>query len=156
MPFQSLAMPQASSANVELATQQHGSLWSLSAGLFAANRDDPLTRPEIIWGTVLLTATMLVGAAVIYAVDKWRKRAAEGNRDSTSELTDYRAMYEAGEITEAEYAELKRKLADKMKKADAAAVAAPPPAAQPGERPTLNPPAPPPPPPESPPPPSTA
>lgn len=135
---------------------------SLLASLLAAGtRDDPLSRPEIIWGTLGLTVAMLVGAAVIYAVDKWRKRAAEGSRDDTESLTSFRAMYEAGEITEAEYAELKRKLAEKVKKAPPAGAAAPgtgPPAPvvlpEPPRPP--EPPAPPSGPTESPPPPPTA
>jgi|GEM_PF-1232989 len=138
-------------------------MWSLSlfASLFAENRDDPLTRPEILWGTIGLTAALLVGAAVIYAVDKWRKRAAAGNTDETGSLTSFREMYEAGEITEAEYAELKRRLAEKVKKqplpsASAANAAPAAPVVQPGERATTNPSAPSPKPTESPPPPSTA
>jgi hypothetical protein len=110
---------------------------SLLASLFAETRDDPLTRPEILWGTLGLTLSLLVGAGVIYAVDKWRKRAAEGTRDDTESLTSFRAMYEAGEITEAEYAELKRKLAERVKKGGVpppeppAGPAAPPPAPPP-------------------------
>lgn len=137
-------------------------MWSLSlfASLFA-DRDDPLTRPEIVWGTVGLTVALLVGAAVIYAVDKWRKRTAAGSADETGSLTSFREMYEAGEITEAEYAELKRRLAEKVKKqplpsVPAANAAPAAPVLQPGERATTNPPAPSPKPTESPPPPSTA
>jgi hypothetical protein len=122
------------------------SLLALSVGLFAVDRDDPMSRPEIIWGTLGLTAALLVGAGVIYMVDKWRKRSAEGSRDDTESLTSFRAMYEAGEITEAEYAELKRRLAEKVKKSSGPPPGEPPP----------NPPAPPSAPPESPPPPSTA
>src|SRR6266545_3636290 len=117
-------------------------MWSVL--LFADNRDDPLARPEVIWGMVGITAALLLGAAVIYAVDKWRKRAAAPDADETVSLTSFRAMYENGEITEAEYAELRRRVAEKVKKpAPANPPAAPAPAAQPGERATVNPPAPP-------------
>src|SRR5690242_13900525 len=102
---------------------------SLFASLFAQTRDDPMSRPEILWGTVGLTASLLVGAMVIYAVDKWRKR------DDAEALTSFRAMYEAGEITEAEYAELKRRLADKVKKTPAT----PAPAGAPEWKPSPNP-----------------
>jgi hypothetical protein len=128
----------------------------LPASLLAAGtHDDPLTRPEIIWGTLGLTAALLVGAAVIYAVDKWRKKAAEGSQDDTESLTSFRAMYEAGEITEAEYAELKRKLAEKVKKGPAGGGAPAPPGDRPPPRPP-EPPAPPAGPTEPPPSPSTA
>lgn len=120
-------------------------MWSVL--LFADNRD-PLASPEIIWGMIGITAALLVGAAVIYAVDKWRKRAAATDSDDTAALTSFRAMYESGEITEAEYAELRRRVAEKVKKPAAATAptptgGAPAPAAQPGERPAANPPAPP-------------
>jgi hypothetical protein len=88
----------------------------LLAILFADTPDDPLSRPEILWGTIGITVALLIGAAVIYVTDKWRKRAAEGARVDAEALTSYRAMYEAGEITEAEYAELKRRMAEKVKK----------------------------------------
>ena len=59
-------------------------MWSLSlfAQLFASasERDDPMSRSEIVWGILGLTGALLVGAVVIYAVDKWRKRAAAGSR----------------------------------------------------------------------------
>jgi hypothetical protein len=111
-------------------------MWPLV--LFAEVRDDPLMSPEIIWGVALLVAALLVGAVVIYAVDRWRKNAAAtpGDADSTHALTDYRAMFENGEITEAEYAELRRRLADKAKKAPAPAPQPAPPA---GTRPPLPP-----------------
>jgi hypothetical protein len=92
---------------------------SLLVPLFAADRVDPLMRPELVWGVLGLTSSLLAGAAVIYAVDRWRKRAAAGvtEADLADELTSFRDMYENGEITEAEYADLRRRIADKMKKA---------------------------------------
>jgi hypothetical protein len=93
---------------------------SLLAALFADTRDDPLQSPEVIWAVAGLTVALLVGAGVIYAVDKWRKRmAAAPATDDTGMLTSFRAMYEAGEITEAEYKELRRRQAEKVKKAPA-------------------------------------
>jgi hypothetical protein len=130
--------------------------------LFADIREDPLRSPEVMWGMGMLIAAMLVGAAVIYAVDKWRQRAVAGPTDAdvTGALTEYRQMYESGEITEAEYAELRRRVAEKVKAAPKPAAPAgtmpPLPPIQPGERQTVNPPAPPPPAPEPPKPPDSA
>ena len=121
---------------------------------------DPLQNPEVIWGVVGLALALFVGAAVIYVVDRWRKQAAvsDPDADGAGSLTSYRAMYESGEITEAEYAELRRRVAEKVKK-PAPQAGAPAPItlpAQPGERVTTNPPAPPGGAPEPPPPPTTA
>lgn len=111
-------------------------MWSFP--LLAQAREDPLRSPEVIWGVAGLTVALLVGAVVIYAVDQWRKRAAAGPTasDTSDALTEYRALYESGEITEEEYAKLRDKVAAKVK---APAPAAPKPAASPpdGTRPPL-------------------
>ena len=103
--------------------------------LFAQTKPSgsPFERPEIIWGSVGLAGALLVGAVVIYLVDKWRKRSALAEREAGLELTDFRAMFESGEITEAEYNRLRQKVADRVKKPATlpatAPVAAPAPAA---------------------------
>lgn len=85
----------------------------------------PLDRPEIIWGSAGLAGALLVGAIVVYYVDRWRKRAAtEDTRQAGEELTGFRAMYERGEITEEEYNRLRLKVADRVKKAPTPAPAA--------------------------------
>ena len=86
----------------------------------------PLDRPEIIWGSAGLAGALLIGAIVVYFVDRWRKRATtEDTRQAGEELTGFRAMYERGEITEEEYNRLRVKVADRVKKAPAAGPAAP-------------------------------
>jgi hypothetical protein len=127
---------------------------SLFAHLLADGRADPLMRSEVVWGVFGLTGAMLAGAAVIYAVDKWRKRAAAGPTDAdvAASLTSFRDMYENGEISESEYADLRRRVAEKMKKPTAAA----PPVAAPLHSVPLAPLPPPAGSPEPPPPPSTA
>ncbi|HEY2911051.1 MAG TPA: SHOCT domain-containing protein [Gemmataceae bacterium] len=85
--------------------------------LFAQNRlgGSPFAKPEIIWGSVGLAAALLIGAVVIYLVDKWRKQGAMAERAGGGELTDFRAMYERGELTEAEYNKLREKVAARVK-----------------------------------------
>lgn len=85
--------------------------------------DNPMRRPEVIWGTIGLAVALLVGAAVIWLVDKWRKRHATGTIDPHRELTDFRTLYEQGEITEEEYNRLRNRVAERVK----AAVGLPPP-----------------------------
>ncbi|MBX9627482.1 MAG: SHOCT domain-containing protein [Gemmataceae bacterium] len=82
---------------------------------------DLLDRPEFIYGTVGLAGALLAGAVVIYLVDRWRKRQATADTaDAGVELTSFRAMYERGEITEAEYAKLRQKVASRVKTPPAA------------------------------------
>lgn len=70
-----------------------------------------------IWMGVLIGA-LLVAALVVYIVDRWRKRGERGGEriSTTLELTDYREMYENGEITQGEYDRIRGKLAAKMKR----------------------------------------
>jgi hypothetical protein len=123
-------------------------VWVLFAQ--AEEKGDPLRRPEMIIAIFALAAALLLGAGVIYWVDKWRKRsgAATTEGGGVNVLTDYRDMYEHGEITEAEYAELRRRVAEKVKAPSPGPTGGMGPTsagagAQSGERPTVNPPAPP-------------
>jgi hypothetical protein len=90
-------------------------MWKLSLLAQAGRADkDPFRQPEVIWGTAGLAVALLVGAIVIWLVDRWRKKAAQ-SRHSAEELTDYRGMYERGEITEEEYAKLRTRVSGRVK-----------------------------------------
>ena len=110
---------------------------------------DPFRQPEVIWGTAGLALALLGGALVIWLVDRWRKQATAPPTNTAEELTDFRGMYERGEITEEEYVRLRNKVSGRMKEALTPTVptgAAPngptatPPAAPPMEGPPQNPP----------------
>src|SRR5262245_17220496 len=90
-------------------------MWVLTLLAQAEGVDkDPFRRPEVIWGTVGLAVALLAGAIVVWGVDRWRKKATQ-TTDSGAELTDYRVMFERGEITETEYVKLRNKIASRMK-----------------------------------------
>jgi hypothetical protein len=102
---------------------------------------DPFRQPEVIWGTAGLAVALLIGAIVIWLVDRWRKRAAQ-SRHSAEELTDYRGMYERGEITEEEYAKLRTRVSGRVKQpSPVASTTAPTPPTE-GTLPPQNPPPP--------------
>ncbi|HEV3437989.1 MAG TPA: SHOCT domain-containing protein [Gemmata sp.] len=77
--------------------------------------DDPLRRPEVIWGTAGLALALLAGALLVYLTDRWRKGNVVRTVDATGELTEFRRMYEQGEITEEEYAKLRDRVAQRVK-----------------------------------------
>jgi hypothetical protein len=113
------------------------------AALFAQqqqqNKGSPFDRPEIILGSAALVGALLLGAFVIYLVDRWRKQTALADRQEGLELTDYREMFESGEITEAEYNKLRLKVADRVKKVEAPAPVAVPAQAPPAAPPVAGP-----------------
>jgi hypothetical protein len=81
----------------------------------AARADkDPFRQPEVIWGTAGLAVALLVGALVIWLVDRWRKQASRSS-NTAEELTDFRGMFERGEITEEEYARLRTRVSGRLK-----------------------------------------
>jgi hypothetical protein len=90
-------------------------MWALSLFAQTGQADkDPFRQPEIIWGTAGLAVALLAGAFVVWMVDRWRKRSSQTS-DAAGELTDFRGMYERGEITEDEYVKLRNKVASRMK-----------------------------------------
>jgi len=116
-------------------------MWALSLFAQAGRADkDPFRQPEVIWGTAGLAVALLAGALVIWTVDRWRKKATR-TANSAEELTDFRAMYERGEITEEEYGKLRIRVSGRVKQPPAAGPG-PPPAAPGGEMPPQNPPPP--------------
>lgn len=78
-------------------------------------RGDAFRSPEFIWGMVGIMLALLLGAFVIHYVDKWRKKSVATPEERANELTDFRGMFERGEITAEEYAVLRDKIAGRMK-----------------------------------------
>ena len=84
----------------------------MSPALFAA---PSLLTPEFVVTIGLLVGVLLAGALVLYYTDIWRKRQVAAVQDSAQTLSDYRAMFERGELTAAEYAAVRDKVATKIK-----------------------------------------
>ena len=104
-------------------------MWVLALLAQAGRADkDPFRQPEVIWGTAGLAVALLAGAVVIWSVDRWRKRSVR-TTDATQELTDFRGMYERGEITEVEYEKLRDRVSGRVKRASIAPSAPPAPSA---------------------------
>lgn len=86
----------------------------------------PWDRPELLYATLAIAGALLAGGAVLYAVDRWRKRGVgPDTADAAAEMTGFRGMLERGEITEEEYARLRSKAAAKLKGAPAAETTSP-------------------------------
>ncbi len=95
-------------------------MWALLVfGDVAPAKNDPFRQPEVMWGTAGLVVALLVGAFVLHLVDRWRKKNAAATVNPADELTDFRQMFERGEITEEEYTRLRNRVAQRMKAPEA-------------------------------------
>jgi len=78
--------------------------------------DSEQVRPRF-WDTRLLAVTLvlvgviLVGALVIYLLDRWRKRPAPPSVTASEQLAAFRELYERGEISQREFERIKARLA---------------------------------------------
>ena len=68
----------------------------------------------LLYPAALLAGALILAALLLYVTDRWR-RNRDRQADQSENLTSFRAMYEAGEITEAEYKALRDKVAAKLK-----------------------------------------
>jgi hypothetical protein len=79
-----------------------------------------------------LIAVLLLGAVLVYLVDRWRKRLQSERPSAGDQLTSFRALYERGELSREEYERIRNKLGQKLRQELdlPGRPAAPPPAAE--------------------------
>jgi hypothetical protein len=63
-----------------------------------------------------LIGALLVGAGILFFVDRWRKRPDHSKPSGEEELTHYRTLYEQGELSREEYDRLKALLGGRLRK----------------------------------------
>ncbi|HEV3386362.1 MAG TPA: SHOCT domain-containing protein [Gemmata sp.] len=90
------------------------SVFALFAQL-SKGSSDPFRNPDVIYGTAGLALALLAGAFLVFMADRWRKKSASGRADTSQELTEFRGMFERGEITAEEYAKLRERVAQRVK-----------------------------------------
>jgi uncharacterized membrane protein len=70
--------------------------------------------PVLFGWTMALVAMLLVGAFVIWLVDRWRKRNRDERLSSGDQLSEFRQLYEDGELSAEEYARVRGLLTGRM------------------------------------------
>ncbi len=65
---------------------------------------------RLLWAGVALVAALVVGAVVIYLLDRWRRQPDVSTWDPNDELARFRQLYEAGELSQAEFDRIKARL----------------------------------------------
>jgi hypothetical protein len=88
-----------------------------------------------------LAGALLVGAVVILAIGRWRRRATGATVTTSDQLTHFRELHEQGVLTDAEFEQIKAQLAGKLRE-ELKPKAPPPGAAPPPEVPPVPPPPP--------------
>lgn len=76
---------------------------------------DLMTDPEFLKLVALLAATLLVAAAILAWLGRWRKRQfSEESGADLEQFGNYRKMFERGELTKAEYDRIRLKQARRL------------------------------------------
>jgi len=61
----------------------------------------------------VFAGVILVGAAILSRVDRWKKRQLEDLDDTPEQIGSFRAMFERGEISKEEYDRVLRRMAER-------------------------------------------
>ncbi len=71
---------------------------------------------KLLWPTLAVIGVMLLGAAIIEAVRRWRSRPVPSRLSSTDQLAHFRSLYDRGELSEEEFNRLQAVLGERIKK----------------------------------------
>jgi hypothetical protein len=75
----------------------------------------PKWDPKIVWYGLALAGVLLLGAIIIWLVDRWRKKTPQQELHNTGDqLTHFRKLYEQGELSAEEFARIRSLLTDRM------------------------------------------
>jgi uncharacterized membrane protein len=70
---------------------------------------------KILETSLILVAALLVGAAIIALVERWRKRSGSEGLTSGDQLSHFRNLYEEGSISKEEFERIRARLAGQMR-----------------------------------------
>lgn len=71
--------------------------------------------PRFWWTSLALVGALLLGAIVIAALDRWRKRTQEERVSAGDQLSHFRSLYDRGEISREEFDRIRTRLGGKMR-----------------------------------------
>ena len=85
--------------------------------LLLAQADEKLRELDLrlIWLTLGVVAVILVGAAIIAAADRWRKRPFQEKLSASDQLAQFRSLYERGQLNAQEFERIRALLTARMK-----------------------------------------
>jgi len=89
--------------------------WQAAAGVRLPQRVSPWD-PRLLWATLALVAIILVGAAVIVWLDRWRKRSDANPMVANEDLAYFRELYDRGELSAEEFERVRLRLGRQLRK----------------------------------------
>ena len=90
--------------------------WQLIAQVQAPAHKWDWKDPRFIWAALALLAVLLIGVGILAWLDRWRKRPAPSCTTANEQLAQFRQMFEEGELSQAEFDNIKAKLAGQLRK----------------------------------------
>jgi hypothetical protein len=87
-----------------------GSMGTMAAAPLAA---DP--KFQYVLYSLILVGALLAGAVAIALLQRWRKRPSTEGLSAGDQLTHFRRLYEAGELSREEFEQIRSQLAGKLK-----------------------------------------
>jgi hypothetical protein len=70
---------------------------------------------RLLWAGLLLVAVLLIGAAILAWLDRWRKQMTDGPATGVDQINSFRLSYERGELSEDEYRRIQQRMTGKPK-----------------------------------------
>lgn len=96
--------------------------------------------PRLLWATLALVGAVLLGALVIFWLDRWRKAPVETKPSANDQLAAFRALYERGGMSQEEFERVKARLTEQLRQEmEVPATPAAPPVPQSGDGPAKGP-----------------
>jgi hypothetical protein len=81
------------------------------------NNPVPQIDPWALWWHYLaLLAFALLGILALYLITRWRKRAAADRLSASEQLSEFRDLYDKGQLSREEFERLRTLLGDRMKR----------------------------------------
>ncbi len=71
---------------------------------------------RLFWASLPLIGALLLGAVILAWVKQWRQRSSRPLLTSSDQLAHFRTLYEQGELSEEEFAQVRASLGLRMKK----------------------------------------
>jgi len=79
------------------------------------------TKTDLFLTVLILAGTLLLAAAIIKLVDRWRKRTDDGILSAQDQLAHFQRLHWRGELSKEEFERIQSKLGERIRQEEASA-----------------------------------